>query len=159
MPPLALSLSLLLASPASAQPQALGIHGLWGAFRSGDSCYAITQPSETETTGSGAYVAVAHWPRRRLSSQVSARLSRPKRDGSAVLLRIDGRSFLLNGRGRFAWARDARADDEIVAAMRAGLEMSVETRAADGQVIRDLYPLRGAATAIDAAALACWAGN
>ncbi|MGQ0558751.1 MAG: hypothetical protein ACT4OE_04080 [Sphingosinicella sp.] len=148
-----------MATKAIAQPQGLGIYGLWGAFRSGDSCYAITQPTETETPGGGAYVAVAHWPRRRLGSQVSARLSRPKRDGSAVLLRIDGRSFLLNGRGRFAWAPGGQADDEIVAAMRIGLEMSIETRAADGHVIRDLYPLRGAATAMDAAALACWAGN
>jgi hypothetical protein len=39
--------------------------------------------------------------------------------------------------------------------MRTGLEMTVESRAAAGALIRDSYRLRGAATAIDAAAIAC----
>jgi hypothetical protein len=39
--------------------------------------------------------------------------------------------------------------------MRTGLTMSVESRAETGAAIRDNYRLRGAATAIDAAALAC----
>jgi hypothetical protein len=83
------------------------------------------------------------------------RLSRIKRPGSAVLLRIDGQSFQLRGGGRDAWSADARADDEIVAAMRTGIEMVVETRSTTGAAVRDHYHLRGAATAIDAAALAC----
>jgi hypothetical protein len=33
--------------------------------------------------------------------------------------------------------------------------MSVETRSERGALIRDLYRLRGAATALDAAAIAC----
>jgi hypothetical protein len=39
--------------------------------------------------------------------------------------------------------------------MRTGIEMSVETRSASGALVRDSYRLRGAATAIDAAAIAC----
>ncbi len=72
-----------------------------------------------------------------------------------MFARIDGRSFQLVGRGRDAWAPDARADAEIQAAMRTGLALVVETRSAEGLIVRDLYGLRGAATAIDAAALAC----
>ena len=83
------------------------------------------------------------------------RLSREKRAGSAVLLRIDGPTFQLLGGGNNAWAPDRRADADIVAAMRTGLEMSVETRSSSGGLVRDCYKLRGAATAIDAAAIAC----
>ena len=62
---------------------------------------------------------------------------------------------MLIGQG----ANDPRVNqaesDQIVAAMRTGLEMLVESRGVTGARIRDRYPLRGAATAIDAAAVAC----
>ena len=87
------------------------------------------------------------------------RLSRAKREGSAVLLRIDDRTFQLRGGGADAWAADPAADAEIVSAMRTGIEMNVETRSASGALVRDSYRLRGAATAIDAAAIACAAAD
>jgi hypothetical protein len=39
--------------------------------------------------------------------------------------------------------------------MRTGMEMAVETRSTEGLLVRDHYHLRGAATAMDAAAVAC----
>jgi hypothetical protein len=87
--------------------------------------------------------------------QFYIRFPEPKRQGSAVLLRIDDRTFQLIGGGQDAWAPDARADAEIVAAMRSGLEMRVETRNARGAPMRGGFALRGAATALDAAAIAC----
>lgn len=143
------------AAPALAQPQTLGVFGGWGAFRDGGRCYAITQPREAaEAQGGQPFASVGIWPGRR-GGQLHIRLSREKRQGSAVLLRIDGRAFQLVGGGYDAWAPDARADAEIQAAMRTGLALVVETRSAQGLIVRDLYGLRGAATAIDAAALAC----
>lgn len=150
-----LFVSLALAAPAAAQQQSLGIFGMWGAFAGDGRCHAIAEPFRSEGAGERSWVAVGHWPGRRIHGQLHVRLGREKRAGSAVLLRIDGRSFQLRGGGRDAWAADASADDEILAAMRAGLEMVVETRAEGGARIRDQYRLRGAATAIDAAALAC----
>ena len=154
-----LFLFLLLAAPAAAQQQSLGIFGLWGAFRGEGRCYAISQPVDApEPEGWRPFVAVGHWPQRRISGQLHVRLSREKRAGSAVLLRIDGRSFQLHGGGRDAWAPDGRADDEILAAMRTGIAMVVETRSIRGQLVRDHYQLSGAATAMDAAAIACLRG-
>lgn len=144
------------AMPAAAQPQQLGVYGDWGAFRDGARCYAITQPQEAPPArGWQAFASVGHWPGRRGAGQLHIRLSREKRQGSAVLLRIDGRAFQLVGGGREAWAPDARADSEIQAAMRTGLALVVETRSSQGLIVRDFYRLRGAATAIDAAAIAC----
>jgi hypothetical protein len=146
---------LVAASPAAAQPQPLGVFGDWGAFRDGARCYAIAQPEETfAAQGSQPFASVGQWPGRR-GGQLHIRLSREKRSGSAVLLRVDGRAFQLVGGGREAWAPDARADAEIQAAMRTGLALVVETRSTQGLIMRDLYRLRGAATAIDAAAIAC----
>jgi hypothetical protein len=142
------------AAPAAAQPQQLGVYGDWGAFRDGARCYAISQP-QGAAPAQGAFASVGHWPGRRGAGQLHIRLSREKRQSSAVLLRIDGRAFQLIGGGREAWAPDARADAEIQAAMRTGLALVVETRSTQGLIVRDFYRLRGAATAIDAAAIAC----
>jgi hypothetical protein len=151
-----LFLFIALAAPAAAQPQSLGIFESWGAFQSAGRCYAIAEPFEAPPAlGWHPFAAIGHWPARGGGGQLHVRLSREKRQGSAVLLNIDGRSFQLLGGGRDAWAPDARADQEIQAAMRIGLDMAVETRSADGLLVRDHYRLRGAATAMDAAAIAC----
>ena len=150
-----LFLSAALAGPAAAQPRTLGAFGSWAAFRDEARCYAITQPYQApEARGWQPFASVGQWPGRR-GGQLHIRLSREKRQGSAVLLRIDGRAFQLTGGGRDAWAPDSRADAEIQTAMRTGIDFVVETRSSDGLLVRDLYRLRGAATAMDAAAIAC----
>ena len=153
---LLLLLGLAIGSAALAQPRPLGVFGTWGAFRDANRCYAITQPHlAPPAAGWRPFVAVGHWPARGAQGQLHVRLSREKRQGSAVLVRIDGRSFQLAGGGRDAWAPDAAADREIRGAMRTGIDLIVETRSTEGQLVRDHYRLRGAATAMDAAALAC----
>jgi hypothetical protein len=151
-----LSLAAFAALPAAAARESLGVFSTWGAFRDGARCYAISEPVQPGgRDGARPFAAVGYWPERGRGGQLHVRLRGPKREGSAVLLRIDGRSFQLAGGPRDAWAPDAAADAEIQAAMRMGIEMSVETRAAGGAAMRDQYRLRGAATAIDAAAVAC----
>ncbi|MFN3943682.1 MAG: hypothetical protein ACK4K7_01975 [Allosphingosinicella sp.] len=150
------ALLLLAAAPATAAPESLGVFSLWGAFRDGGRCYAIAEPAQvSRDADQRPFAAVGYWPARGRAGQVHFRLSREKRPGSAVLLRIDGRSFQLLAGPRDAWAPDPRADAEIQAAMRMGLDMTVETRSTRGALVRDQYGLRGAATAIDAAAVAC----
>ena len=65
------------------------------------------------------------------------------------------RRFILTGNGAHGWASDARMDAAIIAAMRSAPSMSVESGTTAGGAIADTYRLRGAATAIDAAALGC----
>ena len=145
---------LVFAAPAAAQREAIGIFHQWGAFEEGPGCFAMAEPWRSNgPRGARPFASVSFSPR--AEGQLHVRLSRAKRDGSAVLLRIDDRPWQLIGAGADAWAGDARADAEIVAAMRNGVEMTVESRSERGVAIRDRYQLRGAATAIDAAAIAC----
>lgn len=147
---------LALAVPAAAQRQSLGIFSLWGAFSEKDRCFAISEPYQEARKGDvRPFASVGFWPGRGVRGQVNFRLGEVKRAGSAVLLRIDDRTFQLVGGGSNAWAPDGRADAEVVAAMRTGIAMTLETRSERGALIRDSYRLRGAATAIDAAAIAC----
>lgn len=144
-----------LASAAAAQPRSLGTFGLWGAFQKPGRCWAIARPTETTHRGGNGFASIGYWPRQGARGQLHFRLGAAKREASAVLLRIDGRSFQLIGRGADAWAPDPRGDAELLAAMRSGVTMTVETRSARGGIVRDRYALRGAPSAIDAAALAC----
>ncbi len=149
---------LALSSPVAAQRLSLGIFSQWGAFRDEQPrrCFAIAQPTRSpRAEGWQPFASVSYWPGQGARGQIHFRLSRQKRQGSAVLLRIDDRTFQLVGGGANAWAPDRRADTEIVTAMRSGVNMSVETRSVRGALVRDHYQLRGAATAVDAAAIAC----
>lgn len=150
---MAACVAVLLSTPAYSRTT-IGVYGNWAAF--GDDapprCYAITVPA---VPGGGAFASVANWPTRRVGAQLHLRLYRDARPGSAILLNVDGQVFQLVGRGADAWARNGTTDRAIVAAMRTGVSMSVSARDRTGNGFTHVYELNGAASAIDAAALAC----
>lgn len=134
--------------------ETVGVYKSWAAFRDArpNRCYAVSAPV---VPGGGAFASVANWPGRRVAGQLHLRLYRPARAGSAILLTVDDRVFQLVGRGADAWAPGKAVDRAIVAAMRTGVAMNVSARDERGNGFTHAYSLNGAATAIDAAALAC----
>lgn len=156
---LAAALSLvdlsLAATPAAAR-DALGVYRGWAAFRDPERCFAIAEPQPTGAARTGApFASIANWPAKGLRSSLHVRLSRPIREGAPVTLSVGERRFRLAARGVDAFATDAASDRAIAAALRAGRSMSVEAVGATGRAYADTYALAGAATAMDAAALAC----
>jgi hypothetical protein len=145
------------AAPALAR-DSLGIFERWGAFRDGNPlrCYAIAEPVATGRRGAWRpFASIGHWPGRGVRNQLHIRLSRAVAPNAPITLSIGERRFELTGGGADAWAADARADAAIVAAMRGAARMTIRARATTGGRFTDSYALRGAATAIDAAALGC----
>jgi hypothetical protein len=134
----------------------LGVYDSWGAFRdpSPRRCFAIAQPVEKYRT-TRPFASIATWPGDGVRNQLHIRLSRARAANARVTLSIGERRFELQAGDSDAWAPDARTDAAIVAAMRSGRSMSVETVGANGAPFADSYALKGAATAIDAAALGC----
>jgi len=148
---IALALALVL------QPRdALGTFGSWGAFRDPSPlrCFAIAKPV-TRTRNGQPFASIATWPGQGVRNQLHIRLSRVRAANARVTLAIGERRFELRAGDMDAWAPDARTDAAVVAAIRDGRSMSVETVSADGTAFADTYKLAGAATAIDAAALGC----
>ncbi|MGF7150626.1 hypothetical protein FHS96_004284 [Sphingomonas zeicaulis] len=149
--------ALVASAPASGR-DSLGVFGGWGAFRAPRplSCFAIAEPE-----GGGRsrdwrpFASIATWPDRRIRGQLHIRLSRAAAPGRPIDLAVGSQRFALGGGGADAWARDPRADAAIVAAIRTATEMRVTATSATGRSFTDSYPLRGAATAIDAATLGC----
>jgi hypothetical protein len=148
-----ITLALLLALP---QRDALGTFESWGAFRDASPlrCFAIAQPVEKHSQAR-PFASIANWPREHVRNQLHIRLSRARAPQARVTLSIGERRFELQAGDADAWAPDARTDLAIVTAIRSGRSMSVETVAANGAPFADSYALKGAATAIDAAALGC----
>jgi hypothetical protein len=149
-----------LVGGAAEARDSLGVYGGWGAFRDGTPhrCYAIAAP-ESGAGGNGRwkpFASVAHWPDAGIRGQLHIRLSTAVRGqsikggGAPLVLKIDGALFPLLAGGADAWAPSAAADAAIVAAMRSGHLMSVGAND---------YALKGAASAIDAAALGCARGR
>jgi hypothetical protein len=148
---------VLLAAPAFAR-EPLGTFGQWAAFRdTGPThCFAIAQPVETVRNPVGRpFASIASWPGAGVRGQLHVRLSRPRDRRAAVTLAIGDRRFRLKAGDADAWAPDTATDRAIVAAIRSGRSMSVESMAANAGPFADVYSLAGAPTAIDAAAVAC----
>lgn len=144
--------------PAVHARDSLGVFDDWGAFRDPQvpRCYAIAQPDEVRGTRQyRPFASIGYWPRRGVRGQFHLRLSRATAKGRAVTLTIGIRRFRLTGGGGDAWAKDKTMDAAIIAAMRSAPEMSASSEDVRGNTIRDLYLLKGAATAMDAAALGC----
>ncbi|WP_025587223.1 hypothetical protein [Sphingomonas sp. UNC305MFCol5.2] len=148
---IALALALVL------QPRdALGTFGSWGAFRDPSPlrCFAIAKPI-TRARDAQPFASIATWPGQGVRNQLHIRLSRARAANARVTLAIGERRFELRAGDMDAWAPDPRTDAAVVAAIRDGRSMSVETVSTNGTAFADTYKLGGAATAIDAAALGC----
>ncbi|MCT2400728.1 hypothetical protein [Novosphingobium mangrovi (ex Huang et al. 2023)] len=136
----------------------LGLYGGWGAFRDPlvPRCYAIAMalPS-TLHRDYQPYASIGTWPKRSARNQVHFRLSRKMAEGAQIVLRIGAERIELTGGGGDAWPRDDRDNAAIVAAMRSATRMTVYSRDEKGRRFSNTWPLAGAASAMDAAAIGC----
>lgn len=151
--PFLLPLALLTIAAA---PAPIGQYGRWGAFRdvAPTRCFAIAEPVGGRRGRSRPFATIATWPGISRGPQVHFRLSRAAGPGEETVA-IGTRRLPLIVRGAEAWTRDPRADLSAIAAMRGRGWMIVHARDAQGRAFRDLYLLDGAASAIDAATVAC----
>jgi hypothetical protein len=152
----ALILAGALAGPAAAR-ESLGIYHGWGAFRDMTPyrCYAIAQPPQRGDRRWQPFASVSTWPAQRIRGQIHVRLSRERRGDAPVTLKVDDQAFPMVAGPVNAWAPNARVDAAIVAAMRSGQRLTVTSATPGGAPFTDRYQLKGAASAIDAAALGC----
>ena len=155
---LLLAIASSIAVPAMAR-DVLGVFNRWGAFRDAPEarCYAVAEPIDWRDPKRiwSPFASIGFWPRQQVRGQVSITLSRALQKDSMATLVVGAQRFQLSGKDANVWAKDRQDDAAIVAALRSGGTMSVHGRASSGQTFADHYELRGAATAIDAAALGC----
>ena len=148
---------LALGTAAAAAPSRLIIaSGAWASFDRGPACEALARPVvKPGKRDAQPYLAIAFDRGGPRHGQLFARLRRPVRAGSSILLTIGDQPFLLAARGNEAWSKDAAQETAILAAMRSAGGLRIEARDLAGRRMADRYLLDGAPTAIDAAAAAC----
>jgi hypothetical protein len=147
----------MIAAPLAAKDR-LGVYQGWAAFRDPETprCYAISAPEETVGTPTrNGYLSIGFWPKSGVTHQIYVRLSRERSSNGGITLSAGGRRFRLKVDGSSGWAIDRRMDLAIIAAIRSATSLSVESIGRNGRSIVDAYSLRGAPSAIDAAALGC----
>ena len=145
------------AAPALAR-DSLGVFGSWGAFRDAGAgrCYAIAMPAPGKHANeTQPFVTIATWPGKNIRGQVHVRLARRAQPGHGITLKIGGRYYPLAGNGVDVWSVDPRSDPAIVAAMRSQPVMTIYATDSAGKRYWDSYALAGAASAMDAASIAC----
>lgn len=155
---LIIACALALSPSASLARDSLGLYATWGAFRDpiAPRCYAIAMAEPSQMSRDyQPFASVGSWPRRGVRNQVHFRLSRRLATGSAIILSIGERRFRLDGGGGDAWAANPQDNAAIVAAMRAAPRMRVSARDARSRPFSNVWPLAGAASAMDAAAIGC----
>ena len=153
----AILLAALLATPLVAKDR-LGVYQSWAAFKDAETprCYAISEPEEIVSGATQkAYLTIGFWPKKRVTHQIYVRLSRERSSNSGVIISVGGRRFRLTASPSGGWAVDRQMDLAIVAAIRSSSALSAESIGRDGRAIVDAYALKGAPSAIDAAALGC----
>jgi hypothetical protein len=152
-----MAIAAMLATPALARDP-LGMFGAWGAFRdkAPSRCYAIAESDPRRTKGDWRpFASVSNWPGQQVRGQLHIRLRKNRKSDTPVSVGIGPQTFQLVAGPADAWAPDPRTDAVIIRAMRSGEWMIVTARGEKGGSFVDSYPLRGAATAIDAATVAC----
>ncbi len=145
---------IALAVPTLAR-DSLGIYQGWGAFRDSQPsrCYAVAEPEEA--TGAGAFATVSWWPEKALRGQFHVRLSSTIRPTSDVYLDSGGRRWRLTKGEREAWSPSPKHDSFILAKLRSAGSFVISVESGGERTYRDMYALRGAPSAFDAAALGC----
>lgn len=157
---LILAIALIVIAAPLAAKERLGAYQSWAAFKDAEvpRCYAIGGSDERSGTSSsqgGGYISIGFWPKRGLTHQLYVHLSRTRSSNAGITLSVGGRRFQLVVDGNGGRAKDRAMDLAIIAAIRSAQSLSVQSSGVNGGTITDAYALRGAASAIDAAALGC----
>jgi len=144
------------ATAADARGSVLFAGGAWAAVDRGEACEALTRSQRVATKDKVQAVAgISFAADRRRWGEFHVRLSRMPRGDASVILQVGDQPFLLSTRGGWAWSRGSLQAQAIMAAIRDGVSMRVESRDESGVRFSDPYLLDGAPTAIDAAAARC----
>ena len=161
---IALSLCpMVFSAPAAAQDSRLvDTFGSWSAFVRTEAgkkvCYMGSVPEKEkgkyERRGD-TFVLVTHRPAEKRFGVVSVEAGYTYKEGSEVTVLIGGQGYSMFTSGAVAWARDAKTDRALVAAMKRGLEMVVKGTSSRSTLTEDAYSLAGFTAAHAAIAKAC----
>jgi len=154
---LAITVGVTVATTAIAADKSLGTFEAWSAmsFDEDDKtvCMMWSQPEKAEgkyKKRGEIFVFVTHRPEDRETNKVSFEIGYTFKKSSEVRVTIDGQSYTLYTDRSTAWSYNAKDDQRMVKAMRAGRTMTMEGTSSRGTQTHDTYSLSGFSAAHNA---------
>ncbi|MBC6440728.1 MAG: hypothetical protein GDA49_10050 [Rhodospirillales bacterium] len=149
--------------PANAQePRTLGTYRDWSAFAYQDGsmrvCYIATEPTDSQgnyTQRGDVWVQVTHRTPGGNRDVISIIAGYNYEEESPVTVTVGDRSFELFSRGDTAWTYTEGDDRNLIAAMKAGVDMTVKGRSWRGTDTTDTVSLLGFTAAYETISRAC----
>ncbi len=146
---------LLPMSGASQTPESLGNFRDWTFFtvqvENQTTCFITTTSKErVPNQTQDAHLVVSRRARDRVRHEVNMISGFTHRPESRVNVTIDGQVFDFFTEKDNAWSPSEAVDDELVLAMRRGVNLMTESRDAQNAVIRDRFSLLGFTAAYEA---------
>lgn len=142
----------LMSVPAAAQNTTrVAENQAWSVYihetENGDKiCFAATEPKDSspeDANRSGVYFYVTNWVEDGIKNELSVKNGYEFKEGSAPTVTVGDDRFEMFVRGDKAFLRDPEDEKSLLAAMKAGANMSVEGESADGKQTTDTYSLYG----------------
>jgi len=160
--------SVVLAVPAVAAPQLLGVFKDWSAYQNGSGasqvCYVLSKPVSSEPRKAKRdpiFFLISDWPARKAKAEPEVVPGYAYREGSTVTAEVGADKFTFftkndgdNGDGD-AWIKDTSDEQRLIAAMRNGQQVIVTGTSKRGTLTRDTYSLAGISDALDKIHAAC----
>lgn len=161
--PLVLAPAALGSAVAMAQDiEFIGTNRDWHAFQFMEGgnrvCFMATKPTREEgnyTSRGDVFLLVTHRPAENTRDVVSIMTGYTYQANSEATVQIGSQSFRLFTSDETAWARDGATDQALVAAMRAGTNMTVRGTSSRGTLTTDTYSLLGFTASYNAITQAC----
>ncbi|WP_420343975.1 invasion associated locus B family protein [Paenirhodobacter sp.] len=162
-----LAASLVLAGTAGAQATSNRVAAKtdWSVFVEDNpkECWGVSSPKETVNTKDGKKIEVRRGDillfvtfRPGKQGEVSFMGGYPFASGSTVDLEVNnGQKFQLFTDGEGAWAGSPEDDAKIVAALKAGADVTLSARSGRGTVTKDKFSLMGFTAALTEAQTRC----
>lgn len=150
---------LALAGTASAQtPTRLNQFDAWGAYsyKSGANtvCYVLSAPLTTQPASvnhGDNFFLVSKRPGGAVSFEPQFMAGYTLKEGSKVTVTVDGKNFEFFTKDSSAWAASQTTETQLIAAMRAGSNLSVKAVSQRGTNTSYTYSLKGVTAALNAA--------
>lgn len=149
-------------APATDGPTLLVQSRDWNAFVSGTgaakTCYAIASPQKKEpATLDHGNVFFFITTRRgdKIQNEPSFQVGYPFKEGSQVVIDIDGTKFTLFTKGDGAWIDGTAEEQKLVAAMKKGKQLNAQGTSRRGNATTYGISLAGISGALDAVAKEC----
>ncbi len=153
----AAAMLLVSATAAAAQtPTRVNQFQDWGSYsydsNGGKVCYVLSTPKSMQPSSvnhGDIFFLVSQKPGARAAYEPQVVMGYPLREGSKVVVDVDGRKFNMFVRGESAWMENAAEEPQLVTAMRGGRQLKVDATSQRGTATNYTYSLSGITAALN----------